>query len=103
MKIITNKKEACCFNCLRREVARFDAESGAVVCKHCGSRDLIDYQGQIFQPVFGAKRYYQASPYAKPMPDRRYRVLDSIGFERRHYLARIIDADQLQQTQIRNG
>jgi hypothetical protein len=70
MKIITNKKDSACVNCLSAGCAVID-KSGAVVCVNCGSKNLIDNQGEIFQPVFAAEKYYQASPYCPKRPDRR--------------------------------
>jgi hypothetical protein len=70
MKIVTNAKESACTACLSIGTADLD-NAGKVVCSLCGSRNLIDEQGYIFQPVFEPGRFYQASPYGPKLPDRR--------------------------------
>ena len=72
MKTIVNAKDAGCRTCFFSPGA--ELVDGVVVCKGCGSRDLIDVKkGGVFEPVFGVdpEKTFRASKYTPPLPDRR--------------------------------
>ena len=71
MKTIKNAKEASCLHCFFSSGA--EIKNGRVVCGRCGSSNLIDSTGEIFQPVFidDPAATYQASQYTPRLPDRR--------------------------------
>lgn len=50
MKTIKNAKDAVCLSCFFCPGAV--VKNGQAVCGRCGSTDLIDSVGEIFQPVF---------------------------------------------------
>ena len=71
MKIIKNAKDASCRSCYFCPGA--EVKDGRAVCGRCGSTNLIDSTGEIFQPVFidDPEATYQASQYTPRLPDRR--------------------------------
>ena len=71
MKIVINENEAACrvcFFCTGVEI-----KDGVAVCKRCGHQDLIDQQGNRFEPIFRVdpEKTFQASQYTPPVPERR--------------------------------
>jgi len=69
MKILINGNDAFCLRCFVGDAVLNSA--GDVVCSYCGRRDLIDHQGEIFQPLFEPAKTWQASRYTPAQPERR--------------------------------
>ena len=68
-KTITNKQDATCYTC--GATAQITLEHGQTVCTRCGSINLRDPRGNVFEPTFGPAATFRASRYTPPVADRR--------------------------------
>lgn len=69
-KTITNAKDALCYNC--GELAAVTIQHNEPACSACGKVGYLrDPRGKVFEPTYGPAKFFRASKYTPPVPDRR--------------------------------